>query len=124
MNRDMKLVFELIEYFERKSDGSAIDFKNIEIDGYDASQIGYHVRMLYQAGIIDGEPVRSTTSDRIVYVIPFELTWAGHEFLAASRDDKVHNKALTRFGRDLFDLPFEVISAFVMHELKRQAGIS
>jgi hypothetical protein len=52
-----------------------------------------------QAGFINGEAIRSTTSpDRIIEVWPFDLTWQAHEFLAAARDDTVWRKVLRDLG--------------------------
>lgn len=52
------------------------------IDGYDQSTVQYHLRLMYDAGLINCEIERSSsTLERIIRVYPFDLTWEGHEFL-------------------------------------------
>ena len=79
MKRDMEVVRKLLLYFEDKPDDRAVD--KVDIEGYDAKAIGYHLILLYEAGLIEGEPYVSKTSKRIIDVMPFRLTWEGHEFL-------------------------------------------
>jgi hypothetical protein len=59
------------------------------IDGYDDLTIKYHLVLLYDAGYLRCEPVKSRTSDRVIYVLSFELTWSGHEFLDEIRNPHV-----------------------------------
>src|SRR2546425_4985001 len=62
------------------------------IDGYDELTIKYHLVLLHDAGLLRCEPVRSSTSERVIYVLPFDLTWEGHEFLAKVRNEGVWKK--------------------------------
>jgi len=93
MRRDFDLVRQLLLFFEqepdRKPEGKPI------IEGYDENTIQYHVVLLFEAGLLRGEPVRSTTSDRLISVLPFELTWRGHEFLQQVREDSTWMKVKT-----------------------------
>ena len=79
---------------------------------------------MYQAGFINAEAIRSTTSpDRIIEVWPFDLTWQAHEFLAASRDEAVWRKVLRDLGGNLGSVPFSVLSALLIAEAKRKLGL-
>ncbi|MDB5295835.1 MAG: uncharacterized protein JWO31_1818 [Phycisphaerales bacterium] len=62
------------------------------IDGYSASQIGYHATILGEAGLAIGSDVTTRSDDGIRFLIS-RLTWAGHEFLDAARDDTAWAKA-------------------------------
>ena len=73
----MDLVRELLLYFEAKSDFRPVTTEAIAIAGYDSRAILYHVDIMYEAGFLSCEPVRSSTSDRLVKAIPFRLTWGG-----------------------------------------------
>lgn len=94
MKRDFELIRKLLMFFEGKQSSEHIEVP--PIDGYDALTIKYHLVLLHDAGLLRCEPVRSSTSDRVIYVIPFDLTWDGHEFL-----DKVRNETVWRRIRDV-----------------------
>lgn len=85
MKRDLELVRKLLLFFDDKPGPAHVEIP--PITGYDDSTIKYHLVLLYEAGFLQCEPVKSTTSDRVIYVLPFELTWDGHEFL-----DKIRNQ--------------------------------
>jgi hypothetical protein len=90
MKRDFELVRKLLLFFEEKDNPDFI--KVPPIAGYDELTIKYHLVLLYDAGLLRCEPVKSSTSDRVIYVIPFELTWDGHEFLEKIRNNSTWNK--------------------------------
>jgi len=85
MKRDFELVRKLLFFFEAKEDPSVIEVPPIE--GYPENIIKYHCTLLYDAGFLRCEPVRSSTSERVIKVLPFELTWDGHEFLDNIRSE-------------------------------------
>ena len=71
----------------------------------------YHLRLLYQAGLLNCETERSSsTSDRIIRVIPFDLTWEGHEFLAKIRSEGVWNRIRKLMAAKGASIPFSVIN--------------
>ena len=84
MKRNFELIRKLLMFFEEKESAKHVEVP--PIGGYDERTIKYHLVLLHEAGLLHCEPIRSTTSDRVIYVIPFDLTWDGHEFL-----DKVRN---------------------------------
>lgn len=90
MKRDFDLVRKLLVYFEEKPGPESVEIPPIE--GYDDLTIKYHLVLLYDAGLLRCEPETSSSSDRVIYVLPFELTWNGHEFLAKIRDDGLWQK--------------------------------
>jgi DNA-binding transcriptional ArsR family regulator len=75
MIRDFELIRNLLFLFESKLDSSMIEHP--EIDGFDKSQIRYHLRLLNDAGLLRCELVTSSRSERVISVVPFELTWEG-----------------------------------------------
>jgi predicted transcriptional regulator len=86
MKRDLDLIRKLLFYFEEKSGPEVVE--NPVIEGYDESTIQYHLRLMHDAHLINCETERSSTSpDRIIRVLPFDLTWEGHEFLTKVRSE-------------------------------------
>ncbi|MCK4752923.1 MAG: DUF2513 domain-containing protein, partial [Planctomycetes bacterium] len=87
MKRDFDLVRKLLIYFDEKPGPEHVEVPPIE--GYDELSIKYHTVLLHDAEFLRCEPVTSSSSNRVIYVIPFDLTWKGHEFLAKIRDDGI-----------------------------------
>lgn len=91
MKRDMDLIRKLVLAIEDDPTGYAP--RDIEIDEYTPEQISYHEFLLMDAGFAEGERVDAMNS-RGPEVVLTNLTWAGHEFADAARDDKRWKKAM------------------------------
>jgi len=83
MKRNLDLIKEILLHFEAKEDWKYE--KDFEIEGFDNKIVSYHTQIMYEAGLINGEAATSETG-RIYDVIPFRLTWQGHEFLDNIKD--------------------------------------
>lgn len=108
MKRDMDLVRKLLFHFEEKPDAGHMKVPPIE--GYEESLIKYHCNLLYDAGLLNCEPVKSSTSDRVIYVLPFDLTWAGHEFLDKIRADTTWNRIKAQAKEKSLSLSFNIVT--------------
>ena len=68
----------------------------------------------------------SSTSDRIIQVIPFELTWKGHEFLSKIRDEgfwqRVKSIVLAKTGALSFDVISDVATDLALKMVTRDQG--
>ncbi|OHE31902.1 MAG: hypothetical protein A3K40_01410 [Syntrophobacterales bacterium RIFOXYC2_FULL_60_23] len=90
MKRDMDLIRENLLAIEAYPESDAYDL-NLSFPGHSEDEVSYHCRLLLDAGMIDAKCLQAMEE-------PDEwaiqgLTWAGHEFLEASRDDSRWNKA-------------------------------
>jgi len=108
MKRDMDLIVKLLTFFEEKAGPEHVEVPPIE--GYDKATIKYHLILLHDAGLLRCEPVRSSTSERVIYVIPFDLTWQGHEFVGKIKDEKVWARIKSIVSSKGAALTFDVIS--------------
>ena len=64
---------------------------DLNFDEHSSEEVSYHVMLLDEADLIDAvEAAEFGTSSRW---FPMRLTWQGHEFLDAARDDTRWNKA-------------------------------
>ena len=108
MKRDMDLVRKLLTFFEQKPDLEHVEVPPIE--GYDDFTIKYHLVLLHDAGLLRCEPIRSSTSDRVIYVIPFDLTWQGHEFIGKVKDERVWEQVKSIVASKGGALTFDVVS--------------
>jgi hypothetical protein len=108
MNRDMDLVRKLLVYFDEKPGPEHVMVPDIE--GFDESNIKNHLVQLYEAGLIRAESERSSTSnDRVIRVIPFDLTWQGHEFLDKIRNETVWQQIKSTAQSKGLPLTLEVV---------------
>ena len=62
------------------------------IKSFPPEQIGYHVHIMMQAGLIEETDV-TTTQSAGSEAVPTNLTWKGHEFLDLARDQERWNRA-------------------------------
>lgn len=119
MKRDFELIRSLLFYFEEKPDTKFVECPDIE--GYDELTIKYHLLLLAQARLIDYEP-ELTKTGRIIRVIASNLTWNGHEFLDAIRNEGTWNKIKTFVKEKGASLSFDVIKAVALHGVKAMIG--
>ncbi|MBW3130722.1 DUF2513 domain-containing protein [Hymenobacter profundi] len=106
MRRDIELVKSILEYFEAKTDFHHEE--HIVIDGYSSNLIKYHLQIMYEAGFINAEPIQSQKG-RLYSLLPFRLTWQGHEFLDTIRSKKTWSRIKSIVQSKGLDLSFEVI---------------
>lgn len=98
--------------------------ETLHLDDEDDRVVAYHLRRMFEAGLLDAESVvSSTTPERIIKILPFGLTWAGHEFLESIRNETVFNKLKNRLGSSLSGVPFELIKELALALGKNQIGL-
>lgn len=89
MKRDMDLVRKIALLIEDHPSGFAPD---IVIDGYTEELIGYHIHLMGEAGLLHAADVSHSECASPI-AMASSLTWEGHEFVAAARNDTVWNKS-------------------------------
>lgn len=108
MQRDMDLARAILLALEECD--KAWELQDLQIDGATPEQVSYHVKLLHQAGLIEAHDVSTMNSFKW---FPMSLTWQGHEFLDASRDETRWNKAkkltLEKGGGLIFDVLKDVL---------------
>lgn len=90
MKRDMELIRKIILEVEKAQDNQ-IDLK---IEHYSEQEIGYHVYLLIQGGLVEGIEFPKTFESRLPTATPTSLTWDGHEWADAMRNESTWNKAM------------------------------
>ena len=122
MKRDLELIRELLLFFEEKQDDAPVEVPPIE--GYSQYQIAYHLLLMHEAGFLHGERQRSLSDpERVISVIPFTLTWQGHEFLQSIKDDNMWRKLKEHVLKPSASWSFAFIGEWIKHELKRTFGL-
>ncbi|MGH8545557.1 MAG: DUF2513 domain-containing protein [Gammaproteobacteria bacterium] len=115
MKRDFDLAREILRQIEESSDAVGVKWIDLEIEGRDPVEVSYHVRLLDEAGLIEAFDL--TTMGGFDWR-PKRLTWAGHEFLDAARDDARWEKAKDLTVKTAGSLSFEGLK-YVLTQLLR-----
>jgi hypothetical protein len=114
MKLDMDLVRKILITLEEHPHGFYNQF--IKIEGYSEEQIGYHVTLMEEAGlllVIDATHMGSESPE----AMPNRLTWQGHQFLNACRDEGRWTKAKDIFrqaGGVSFDVAKEILTQLMI----------
>ncbi len=120
MKRDMDLIRKLVLAIESCSDGWPKE--DLKIDGYTADQIGYHAFLLVDAGLASGADVTSSGSSGPEYLLS-HLTWAGHDFADACRDETIWRKAKATVRDKVGTVTFDVMKELLVSFLKSAVGL-
>jgi hypothetical protein len=113
MKRDTDLVRQiLIEIEKQPFTGGWI---RLEIDDYDCGEISYHVMLLHEAGLI----LAVDTTKRNSW-LPLRLTWDGHEFLEAARDNSRWQQAKSTMMEKAGGITFEILKQLLMNLMMNQ----
>lgn len=117
MKRDLELVRKILLHLEKGGDaGSPSGFHAFVDDGYEIGAIHYHVRLLHDAGLIE--------ADEIVpgQWWPERMTWSGHEFLDAARNEELWRETKQRVEKGTGGAPFSVFHELLLRELRTRLG--
>lgn len=95
----------------------------LQITGHTAEKISYHVKIMQEVGLI--EAIDRRANDRVssarpsrVY-IPTGLTWEGHEFLEAIRDEKRWEKVKAEIAKG-GGFVYEVVKSIAIDFLEEE----
>lgn len=120
MKRDMDLVRKIVFAIEEHEHGHAPG--RLVIEGHGDEQIGYHVYLLVEAGLVKGAVTTHLGSDS-PSAIPISLTWAGHEFADAARNETVWGKTKTFFKEKGATAGFGLLLEVLKNQAKQHLGL-
>ena len=106
MKRDMELIKIILLSLE-----DANEIK--EVNGYSYEQVTYHAALLQDAGLITQEGYFNMDVGGAM-IFGTRMTWSGHEFLDASRDKKIWERAKRITLEKTGALTFEVLKAVLI----------
>lgn len=104
MKRDMHLIRRLVLLFETVAPGTESDSLEIDVD---TDVIDYHLRLMGEAGLIEISTMRSGVVFR-------RMTWAGHDFADACRDEVLWKRTMRTIADKATSVTFDVL----LHLLK------
>ncbi len=118
MKRDMELIRVVMLEVEKSKD--PYDLTDPKFEGHNETEISYHISLLDDAGLLHGQD-RSAIG--VFRWSAGALTWAGHEFVEAVRDDSVWKEALTITAKTGDGTVFEILNKALMQVLEKRTGL-
>lgn len=133
MMRDLDLCREILRRLDAHAE--LLHAGKPKIDGKPQEEVAYNLDLLCEAGLVWSEYryAESLCADaefaekisQHMYRSPdrYRLTWAGHEFLDASRNDTLWNSAKRTVKETTGGLTFEFLRAVLMQKGKELLGL-
>lgn len=118
MQRDLELIRTILLELERAPTPNQDELRLPDVS---EEQIGYHVKLLHQAGFV--EAIDISTREEPMAWLPLGLTWAGHEFLDAARNQTTWRRALQNVQGTAGSVPISVLQALLISFGKAALGL-
>lgn len=122
MKRDLALIRKILLALEENESATGLGPVDLEIENYSDAQIGYHLKLLTERELIKATNFTTMGSKHPVYR-PSGLTWEGHEFLDAAKNESVWARALEAVAAKGGSLPFAVFQSLLIELSKQQFGL-
>lgn len=118
MKRDMDLVRQILQSAEQT------EFEKGPMPFYEARtpDEAYQIALMKDAGLVEARIVQSNGIPRSAVVI--RLTWAGHDFLDASRDNTIWAKAVEQVIKPSTSWTFSILTEWLKQEAMKRLGMS
>lgn len=120
MKRDMDLVRRILLALDAYEHGFAP--QGFTIAGYDQEVIGHHVWLMAQGHLLEAA-VTTAMGDQSPVAIPLTVTWTGHDFLDAVRNETVWSKVKTQLKDHAIALPFTLLQELALKTLAAHIGL-
>jgi len=116
MKRDMDLIRQIMKAIEElPAEGPFTSFQ-LQDCGKDSREIMEHVALLVRSGYL--EAICEPEYNRMIIQ---RITWVGHDFLDAARDDEVWQEAKTRLKK-IGSFTFAIVLEVLKDEAKKRLG--
>jgi len=109
MKRDMELVREILLQTEASPYVKGV--AELKIENHSDDEISYHVKIMAEAGLITA---LDFSTGMTFDWRPIGLTWQGHEFLDAIRNDTVWSKTKEIVKEKGGAIPFAILQQLVI----------
>ena len=96
------------------------DLVDPKIEGHNEADISYHIALLDDAGLLHG---LDRSAIGVYRWSAGTLTWRGHEFVEAIRDEAVWKEALAISGTSENGTVFEILHKALIQVLEKRAGL-
>ncbi len=121
MKRDMDLVRKILMVMSEENAGPNTNWEG-KCVGFTRDQILHHAHLMKQGGLIDAVESKSLRNP-IPIAMPLSITWAGHDFLDAVKDDSLWERAKLNVIKPAGGVAFSVLLEWAKTEAIRRLGI-
>ncbi len=118
MKRNMQLIRMVMLAAEKNKD--PYELVDPKFEGHNETEISYHIALLDDAGLLHGQD-RSAIG--VFRWSAGALSWTGHEFVEAIRDETVWKEAMDIAGNSDNGAVFEVLQKALIQVLEKRAGL-
>jgi len=119
VKRDAELIRKMLIAIEECPADERINSFNFE--GYDHDTVVRHLELLIDAGLVDGEVIHYVSSDPSNFVV-HDLTWEGHDFVDAVRDETIWKKVKEKLLKPTGSWTFGLIVEYAKAEIRSRLG--
>ena len=118
MKRDMDLVREILKAVEAIEEDDSVT--HFQLEGLAPYVTDYHVARLKEAGFLRAEMMSGHRPRAVV----LGLTWQGHEFLDAIKNDTVYRRVQKKVTSVGGHAPFEIVKDLAFVYMKDLLGFT
>lgn len=118
----MELIRAILMEIEANDELTGRGPADLYLEGYTDAQIGYHTKLLFDAGYIDAIDMTAVGSP-YPELKPTSLTWRGHEFLDAAKNETVWKRAMDAVREKGGSVPISVLQALLIEFAKQQFNL-
>ena len=119
MKRDFDLIRRILTDIENIPAGKSMN--NINYPEYNRSVVDHHIILLDEAGLIKAKILKTMGGIGAVHITG--LTWSGHDFLDAMKDDTIWNKAKESVLKPGASITFGLLLEWLKTEAKLKLGL-
>lgn len=120
MERNWDTIREILGEVEKLPPDSSLSLK--DFDEERAYEISYQVVLLEEAGLVDALLSKSIGKGPTHFVLR-RLTWSGHDFLDAIRDEKLWHKTKVRIAEHGGAMTYELVKTVAVSLAKSALGM-
>ena len=117
MKRDLDLVRDILLAVEHGGT-SGLEVDALTLVDRDPELIARHVQLLHEAGYLIAIYTEPDQGGIILHGVE-RMTWKGHEFLDAARNDTVWHKVTASVRAKAASVPFEVLTPLLIEATKK-----
>lgn len=125
MKRDIDLIRQILLKIEADSNlHSQVNYKEFITEKYSEDLVKYNLKLMIDQGIVEGRVAGVFVGSMNFFISG--LTWIGHDFLDASRDDARWTKAksiLNEVKDYSLDLAIKVLSELAIAAARKVMGL-
>lgn len=125
MKRDMNLVRLILREVEKLDPTRGPVGLHFRDEGYDDATVFEHVRLMMDAGLLDGAVMDGYPTDGFVPQMSIRgLTWIGHDFLANAADDDRWKSATDFVAKKAGSVAFDLLAEVLAKMARASLGLS